>query len=187
MANDQSTAAHTGCCMGQAWMVDDGLGLPKRWRHDEVAALTGFQLANVSSQVGMCWVGTKALEMKARGNTMSRPRDCADSGPLLTRPRQAQPQLRAKANRRAMPKPAATDSALVSVRQPMASPVSATMVVQTAALSRSATDRPARTAERHMGRVRNRSITPVDRSVLIPTAGPMAEVVRFNSSSPEMA
>ena len=38
-----------------------------------------------------------------------------------------------------------------------------------------------------MGRVRNRSITPVDRSVLSPTAVPMAEVVRFNSSSPAMA
>jgi hypothetical protein len=35
--------------------------------------------------------------MKARGKTMRRPRDCADSGPFLTRPRQAQPQLKAKA------------------------------------------------------------------------------------------
>ncbi len=43
----------------------------------------------------MCWVGTMALDTKARGNKMSSPTDWADSGPLLTRPRQAQAQLMA--------------------------------------------------------------------------------------------
>ena len=69
----------------------------------------------------------------------------------------------------------------------MASPVTATMAVHTQAVRMSAIDRPTSTAARHMGRVRNRSMTPVDRSVLSPTAVPMAEVVRFNMSMPAMA
>ena len=45
----------------------------------------------------------------------------------------------------------------------------------------SETERPTSTAARHMGSVRNRSMTPVVRSVLKPTAVPMADVVRFSS------
>ena len=43
---------------------------------------------------------------------------------------------------------------------------------QTRRSSRSATERPTSTAGRHMGRVRNRSITPLLRSVLKPDGGP---------------
>ena len=43
----------------------------------------------------MRWVGTMALDTKARGNRMISPIDWADSGPLETRPRQAQPHDRA--------------------------------------------------------------------------------------------
>ena len=53
--------------------------------------------------------------------------------------------------------------------------------------STSEIDRPTSTADRHMGRVRNRSMTPVVRSVLSPTAVPMAEVVRFKASRPARA
>ena len=47
--------------------------------------------------------------------------------------------------------------------------------------------RPTSTAGRHIGSVRNRSITPLFRSVLRPTAVPMDEVVRFSASSPAIA
>ena len=72
-------------------------------------------------------------------------------------------------------------------RHPTTRPVTATMVAHTTAVSRSANERPTRTAGRHMGSVRNRSMTPVLRSVLRPTAVPMAEVVRLRASRPAMA
>ncbi len=71
--------------------------------------------------------------------------------------------------------------------QSLTRPVTATMSAHRAAVDRSARDRPTRTAARHMGRVRKRSMTPVLRSVLKPTAVPMAEVVRFSASRPAMA
>ena len=45
-------------------------------------------------------------------------------------------------------------------------------------------ERPTSTADRHMGRVRKRSIMPSCRSVLSPTAVPMVEVTRFSARSP---
>ena len=65
---DQIKAASTGCCIGHTWMVADGFGLPHRLRTPAVTALTGFQSATAWSQPGMCWVGTIALETKAKGN-----------------------------------------------------------------------------------------------------------------------
>ena len=41
MATDQRSDAATGCCMGHAWIVADGLGLAKSCRHAAVTALTG--------------------------------------------------------------------------------------------------------------------------------------------------
>jgi hypothetical protein len=75
-------------------MVADGLGLPHRCRHAEVTALTGFQSAMSPNHAGMCWVGTMAFEMKARGNTMRNPSDWADSGPALSSPMHPQNQLK---------------------------------------------------------------------------------------------
>ena len=72
-------------------------------------------------------------------------------------------------------------------RHPTANPVSATMVTHSAAVITSAIERPTSTAERHIGRVRKRSMTPSCRSVLKPTAVPMMEVVRFRVSSPARA
>src|SRR5437763_3045753 len=63
-----------------------------------------------------------------------------------------------------------TSRTLVWGRQPMTRPVRATMSAHRAAVDRSARDRPTRTAARHMGRVRKRSMTPLLRSVLSPTA-----------------
>src|SRR5437763_5456833 len=71
-----------------------------------------------------------------------------------------------------------TSRTLVWGRQPMTRPVRATMSAHRAAVDRSARDRPTRTAARHMGRVRKRSMTPLLRSVLSPTAVPIAEVGR---------
>ncbi len=65
--------------------------------------------------------------------------------------------------------------------------MSATIAVQSAAVSRSASERPTSTAGRHIGSVRKRSITPVERSVLSPTAVPIDEVVRFSASRPAIA
>ena len=47
--------------------------------------------------------------------------------------------------------------------------------------------RPARIVLRDIGNVRNRSITPVDRSLLSPTAVPIDAVVRFMMTRPPMA
>ena len=74
-----------------------------------------------------------------------------------------------------------------SGRQPIASPVAATNAAQIAAVSRSASERPTSTAGRHIGSVRKRSITPLFRSVLSPTAVPIEEVVRFIASRPAIA
>ena len=69
----------------------------------------------------------------------------------------------------------------------MASPVTATMAAQIDAVSRSARERPTSTAGRHIGSVRNRSMTPPFRSLLSPTAVPIDDVVRFSASRPAMA
>ena len=63
----------------------------------------------------------------------------------------------------------------------------ATMAAHRAAVSRSANDRPTSTAGRHIGSVRNRSMAPVERSVLSPTAVPIDDVVRLSASSPAIA
>src|ERR1700735_1203573 len=94
-ATDHSSEAATGGCMGQAWMPAGGLGFLNMSRAAAVTALTGFQLAMNLSTVGMRSVGTRALETMARGKRMTRPTPWADSGPLLTIPRQPQPQDRA--------------------------------------------------------------------------------------------
>ncbi len=86
-----------------------------------------------------------------------------------------------------MAKPARVAARLPPGRQPTTSPVTATMAAQTTAVDRSASDRPTRTAGRHIGSVRKRSITPVLRSVLNPTAVPIEDVVRLRASSPAMA
>ena len=88
--SDQSTDATTGCCIGQASMVADGLGLWNSGRAAAVTALTGFQLAIVCRIGGMWAVGTSALETNAIGNRITSPIPCADSGLLLTMPTQAQ-------------------------------------------------------------------------------------------------
>ena len=67
IATDQISAASTGCCIGHACTMAEGFGLPHRSRAPATTALTGFQFATACSQPGMCWVGTKALETKVRG------------------------------------------------------------------------------------------------------------------------
>ena len=99
----------------------------------------------------------------------------------------AQAQDKAYVNSSAMPKPARIEPALASVRQPIARPVKATIDTHKAAWSRSASERPTSTADRHIGKVENRSIAPVVISETNPTAVPMAAVVRFNSISPGIA
>ena len=86
-----------------------------------------------------------------------------------------------------MAKPPAIDAAPASGRQPIARPVAATKAAQMAAVIRSASERPTSTAGRHIGSVLKRSMTPLPRSVLSPTAVPIAEVVRFIASSPAIA
>ncbi len=61
------------------------------------------------------------------------------------------------------------------------------MVPHSVLANRSASVRPARIVLRDIGKVRNRSITPVDRSLLNPTAVPIDAVVRFITTSPPMA
>ena len=103
-------------------------------------------------------------------------------------PRQAQPQERRVAEeqedaearrdrRRARHR--------VASRSP--GPSRATNAAQMAAVMRSASERPTSTAGRHIGRVLKRSMTPLPRSVLSPTAVPIAEVVRFIASRPAIA
>ena len=70
------------------------------------------------------------------------------------------------------------------VRQPTASPVTATTSAHRQAVSKSAKDRPTSTAGRHIGSARNRSMMPSCKSAARPTAVPMVDVVRFSVSSP---
>src|ERR1700728_339109 len=95
MMSDHPTAASTGCCIGHAETVLDGLGLPNRCRTAAVTALTGFQLAIAWSQPGIPAVGTSAFDTMARGNKMMSPTPWADSGPFETIPRHAHAQERA--------------------------------------------------------------------------------------------
>ncbi len=74
-----------------------------------------------------------------------------------------------------------------SGRQPMIRPVIATNAVQIPAVSRSASERPTSIAGRHIGSVLKRSITPLPRSALSPTAVPIADVVRLSASRPAIA
>ena len=76
---------------------------------------------------------------------------------------------------------------LVVGRHPTTRPAMATMVTHSEAVSRSATERPTSTAERHIGSMRKRSIAPVVRSVLNPTAVPIADVVKFININPAIA
>ena len=69
----------------------------------------------------------------------------------------------------------------------MARPVSATIVLHSAAASRSEIVRPTRIEVGDMGSVRRRLMTPVVRSVLSPMAVPTVEVVRFMTSRPASA
>lgn len=71
---EQITAAATGCCIGHAWIVPDGLGFPHSTRVPATTALTGFQVVIAWSQPGMCWVGIRALETKARGRSRMKPK-----------------------------------------------------------------------------------------------------------------
>ena len=61
----------------------------------------------------------------------------------------------------------------------MAKPVNMTMATQSMDDRISEIDRATSTAGGHMGNVRKRSITPVLRSLLKPTAVPIAEVVKI--------
>ena len=78
--DDHASAACVGCCIGQVSIVPDGFGLPKSTRTDAVTALTGFQLASVSSHFGMPCVGTNAFDTKESGNSTMKATPCAASG-----------------------------------------------------------------------------------------------------------
>ena len=184
IASDHNSDAATGCCIGQAWIVAEGFGLPKRWRAAAVTALTGFQSAMAAAS-GHSWVGTMAFETMASRKQNDQPDalrrlgafgDDAEAGAA---PRQGVAEERedgeAGEDR---------DQRRTAGRQPMASPVSGhDGTRRIAAVDRSDMDRPTSTAGRHMGRVRKRSMTPLLRSVLSPTAVPIDEVVRFRRST----
>jgi hypothetical protein len=119
---DHKTVDNSGCCIGQAAMSEDGLGLPKRFRHADATALTGFQSATVRSHAGMPWVGTNVLETNTKGRKKMKPTAAAASGFFTNMPAQAPTQVMAnaiskhKANaRRAFPTP-------LWIRQPTAKP-----------------------------------------------------------------
>jgi hypothetical protein len=61
------------------------------------------------------------------------------------------------------------------------------MAAQITAESRSVIDRAMRMEGRHIGSERKRSMSPVLRSVLSPTAVPLDEVTRFMASRPASA
>ena len=73
-----------GCCIVQAWIDADGLGLSQSWRAAAVTALTGFQSAMACSQPGMCWVGTSAAIAAELPLYTTNPDDFAGLGHLVT-------------------------------------------------------------------------------------------------------
>ena len=128
MPRDQATAAATGCCMGQAESELDGFGLPNRVRTAAVTALTGFQSAMVCSQPGMPVVGHQGVrddgqredddEARCLGPTPVPSRRCRGT----RRPTRGRRRRAGRCRSRPGPRPA-----LALVRQPIASPVRATM------------------------------------------------------------
>ena len=163
--------------------------MPHSSRAPAQTALTGFQSAMACIQPGMSAVGTMALDTKASGNRTMKPNDAARLGALGVHAhdggdpgeRVGEEQHEQEAGHRARP------GSCVRAPAHDASPVTATITAHSTAVIRSATERPTRTAERHMGRVRKRSIMPSFRSVLRPTAVPMVEVTRFSASRPAMS
>ena len=93
MAIDHKSAASTGCCMGQAGIEADGIGVP-----EQVAGAGGHGAHRVPIGDGLqpvraCRVvGTSALEMKASGNrTMKPDRLRPTPGPCCSGRRRPQP------------------------------------------------------------------------------------------------
>jgi hypothetical protein len=89
IAADHRSDVGTGCCMGQAGMVAEGLGLPHRVLVPATTALTGFQVVMACSQPGMCCVGTMAFETMVRGKSTMNPNEAAASGLFELSPTQA--------------------------------------------------------------------------------------------------
>src|SRR5262249_16960850 len=137
IASDHAAAVHTGCCIDQAALAADGLGLPHSTRQAAVTALTGFQSAMVRSQSGMPRVGTSALEMNDSGNSTRKPKLCAVPPPFAHRPTQPASHDSAYEKRSATPNPASAAPTPVEGRQPTTKPVPATITLQSTAVSRS--------------------------------------------------
>ena len=89
-------------------------------------------------------------------------------------PAQAPAQVIANANSRDSPTARAASPIPLWIRQPTASPVTVSTRIPSSCVARSDRVRPASTADREIGSDRNLSISPVDMSVVMPTAVPGA-------------
>src|SRR5688572_26269154 len=96
--------------------------------------------------------GTKADEANTSGATTGNAAAWAASGSRTARPRVAKTHDRAQPNRRTRVMPATKANAFVCTRNPTAKPTELISTATNTFRARSAVVRPARTADRAMGR-----------------------------------
>jgi hypothetical protein len=154
------SVAGTGCCRDHTCGTAPPWVVPNSCRAAATTALSGFHSATTRSQVGMFWVGTNTLEMNPSRNAGSMDSVSADCGLWAIMPSQMPTQAMAKPNSCSSRKPRTARPSPASARQPttraqtiVTNSAGSPMIVLLA-------ERPMSTADRAIGRVRIRSMTP---------------------------
>ena len=167
-------------------MAPPAWAVPNSCRAAATTALTGFHSAITFSHAGIPAIGTNTFDTNPSRNAGSIDRVSADCGLLAISPISAPIQLIAKANSRSRANPATAGPRPACARQPTASPqpiITASPGRPTITLD---SVRPASTAGRAMGMVRNRSITPSLMSVATATATADELKIVIWANSPEI-
>ena len=132
--------------------------------------VTGLIFAIACSQCGKVETGTNTELAKTSGKITTNPAVCAVSAPRTVSATKAKIQLRAKPNAATTAMHPAAPATPPRKRNPTRYPTAIIKKMTTMLRTRSATVRPASTAERAIGMDRNRSTTPRVRSSFRPTA-----------------
>jgi predicted ATPase/DNA-binding SARP family transcriptional activator len=157
IAADQARAPRAGAA------TSPPTSRPRTASTSRVAGLTATQAC---IQPGMVATGTKALEAKVRGNTTTNPSIITFSGSSTSMATSTGSHEKAQATATSRATAASTLTRLVWTRKPSRVPTPSRMAIDQTWRTTSAAIRPARGAERAMGRLRKRSKTPLVMSVL---------------------
>src|SRR3954451_6538709 len=149
------------CCSDQASEVcRNGTVLPNSSRTDWTRADTGFQSAMAFSTVGKLLVGTNVLATNVSGKITMKLALLTTSGVRTINPTVAITQLNAYANSSRRRNPRSASGTEEWIRQPTTRPVMTMTTIEMQLRPTSAVVRPTSTAERLIGRDRNRSMSP---------------------------